>query len=240
MKKFNLILASLFLLSSIAINAQKELTQGMVKMEVTEVNSDNPQIAAQMEMFKGTQTEYYFSDEKSLVNANMMGGMMKMQTLTNNADEHVTMLFEAMGQKMMIESTKEERAEMEAGQSEMADAADIIYDKNDTKEILGYKCYKATVKMDADPNMQMEFSMYITPELKASNKMIQGLQAYELEGFPLELVLNTDQMSLTTSAVDLKKEIDKSVFDLNTSGYTKMSFEEFQQSMGGMGGGMGF
>jgi len=240
MKKFSLILMALVLGSSISLNSQTDLSEGMVKMEITEIGSDNPQVAAQLEMMKGTQTEYYFSEEKSLVNSNMMGGMIKMSYLVNNSDEHLTLLFDAMGQRMMVESTKEERAESEADQIEAAKDITVIYDESDTKEILGYKCIKAKIEGGAESDFPMNFYMYVSPDIKASNKMIQGLQAFEINGFPLEMVLESDQMSMTFTTIELKDNIDMSIFELNTSGYTKMTFKEFSESMGAMGGGMGF
>ena len=240
MKQFSLILFSLFLTATISLNAQEVLNAGMLKMEITEVGSENPQVAAQLEMMKGTSTDYYFNEEKSLVSSNMMGGMIQMTVLVNNEDEHMTLLFNAMGQKMLVESTKEERADMEADQAEAAEGMEITYDENDTKEILGYKCIKAKLEADETSDMGMNMYMYVAPDIKASNKMVQGLQAFDLRGFPLELVIESEQMSMTYTTTDLQKEFDTSVFDVNTSGYTKMTFEEFSQSMGAMGGGMGF
>ncbi len=239
MKKFSVLLFAFVLGSLLSLNAQKNLSEGMIKMEITEVSSDNPQVAAQLEMMKGTQTEYYFNKDKSLVSSSMMGGMIKMSYLFNNADEHLTLLFDAMGQKMMVESTKSERSDMEAEQNEAAANVKIVYDENDTKEILGYKCIKAKIESE-DGQIPMNFYMYVSPDILASNKMIQGLQAYELKGFPLEMVMDSEQMSMTFTTVELLDKLDTSTFVLNTTGYTKMSFDEFQQSMGAMGGGMGF
>lgn len=241
MKKIsNLLLAFVALFTVATMTAQQAVNEGMVKMEITNVSSDNPQVAAQLEMMKGTSTEYYFSPEKSLVSSNMMGGMIKMSYLMDNSTEDMTLLFDAMGQKMMVESTKEERKEMEAEQNSAAEKVNIVYDENDTKEILGYKCIKAKIEPKSDENVPMVFSMYISKDVKASNKMIQGLQAFDLKGFPLELIMEMPEMSMTFTTTELKDDVDKKVFDVNTSGYTKMSFEEFQQSMGAMGGGMGF
>ncbi|MBT8233509.1 MAG: hypothetical protein HKO66_00200, partial [Saprospiraceae bacterium] len=174
----------------------------------------------------------------SLVTANMMGGMIKIKSLVNNADEHLTFLFDAMGQKMMVESTKEERAAMEADQKELVESLDISYDEDDTKEILGYKCIKATIS--GDEEFPMDFSMYVSRDIKASNELIQGLQGIDLDGFPLEYIMEMEQMSMTYTATELKTEIDASVFEINTSGYQKMTFQEFQEQMGAFGGGMGF
>lgn len=238
MKRISYLLVAFVLGASLQLDAQKEIKSGHIKTEITEVTSDNPQVAAQLEMMKGTQTEYFFSEEKSLVSSNMMGGMVKMNYLVNNADEHLTLLFDAMGQKMMVESTKEERADMEAEQAELTEDLEIVYDETDTKEILGHKCIKATIEGSDD--YPMSFYMYVAPGVKASNKLIQGLQGFDLRGFPLEMTMENEQMKMTVSTIEMNDKVDSSVFELNTSGYTKMTFDEFSQSMGAMGGGMGF
>ena len=239
MKKFKYVLFSFLFLMGFSINAQN-LDQGSIKMEITDVSSDNEQVAAQLEMMKGAETEYFFNKDKSLVNANMMGGMIKIQSLVNNSDEHMTLLFDAMGQKMMVESTKKERdGAMGSEAKEMAESMNVTYDEKDTKEILGYKCIKATIDSGADS--PMKFSMYVSKDIKANNKMIQGLQGIELDGFPLEYVMEMQEMKMTYSATDLKKTLDEKVFDVKTSGFQKMTFEEFTTQMGAFGGGgMGF
>ena len=238
MKKIKNLLVILLSFTTTLVIAQSDITEGSIKVEITDVSSDNEQIAAQLEMMKGSITEYMFSEEKSMVSADMMGGMIKIKSIINNSDEHMTMLFDAMGQKMMIESTKAERDKAGAESNADMEGIEVIYDESDTKEILGYKCVKATLKSDEE--MPMNFSMYVAKDIKASNKLIQGLQAFEMKGFPLEYTMETPQMNMTFTATDLQKSLDKSVFDVNTSGYTKMSFDEFQQQMGAMGGGMGF
>lgn len=225
-------------LFSINMIGQADITEGVIKMEISEVNSDDQQIAAQLEMMKGTETNYYFNKEKYLVTANMMGGMITMKNLFNVSDEQLTILFDVMGQKMMVESSKAERKKTEDEQMEAMEGMEVVYDKEDTKEILGYKCHKATIKGNDD--VPMSFVMYVSPELKATNKMIQGLQAFDIEGFPMEFVMDMGQMSMTYTTTEISKELDASVFTVDTNGYKKMTFDEFQQQMGAMGGGMGF
>jgi len=238
MKNFKYVLFSVMFFFAFTINAQN-LKEGSITMEITEVSSDNEQVAAQLEMMKGAETKYFFNNEKSLVTANMMGGMIKVQSLINNDDEHMTLLFDAMGQKMMIESSKEERDKIMGDDAEeLAKDMKVTYDESDTKEILGYKCIKANI--EAGDENPMKFSMYVSRDIKASNKMIQGLQGIEIDGFPLEYVMEMPEMQMTYSAIDLQSKLDAKVFEINTSGFQKMSFEEFTQQMGAFGGGMGF
>lgn len=237
MKNLKFLLLSFLLIAGLQINAQT-LNEGVITMEITEVGSDNEQVAAQLEMFKGTVTEYSFNKDKSLITADMMGGMIKMKTMVMNETENMTMLFDAMGQKMMIESTKDERKGMEEEMNEKMAELKVTYDESDSKDILGYKCIKATIS--GNEEMPMEYSMYVSRDIKASHEMIQGLQGVDLNGFPLEYIIKTEQMNMTYTATGLDKKVDPSVFDLNTSGYQKMTFDEFQEQMGAFGGGMGF
>ncbi|HMQ07754.1 MAG TPA: hypothetical protein PKC30_10675 [Saprospiraceae bacterium] len=220
--------------------AQKELTSGMIKMELVDVKSDNPQIAMGMEMMKGAITEVYFNSNKTLTKMNMMGGMVEMTSLLDNENENMDMLFNAMGQKMHISSTKEERDRMEAENNDAMKGAKIEEDHSDTKVILGYQCYRVNVKNPEIPGMNM--SLYVTNEIKANPKTMQGMQNVELKGFPLEMVIASAEpnMTMVMRAVDLKTEVKDKVFEIKTDGYQKMNLKDFQKMMGSMGGAMGF
>ncbi len=234
---------TLFLVSicfvSISMKAQK-VEQGSIKMEITEVSSDNEQMAAGLEMMKGMVTEYSFSPEQSLSKTDMMGGMVKSTSLVDNITEELTMLMDVMGNKMLVESSKEERDQLAGGADDMMENVKVTYDESDKKTILGYECIKATISGIGTEEMPMKFTMYVSEKLQANNKMIQGMDKLDLKGFPLEYVMETDQMSMTYAATEVKTEVDKEVFKLNTSGYTKMTWKEFMDQMGAMGGGMGF
>jgi len=233
-----LIVLSIFLASNFTSNAQSKITEGLIKMEISDVDSDDQAIAMQLEMMKGTESDYHFNAEQSLVTQNMMGGMMKMQSLTKNSNEELTLLFDMMGQKMMVTSTKEEReANDEEGKS-LAETMKVSYDEADTKEILGFNCIKATITGDEDS--PVSFEMYVSKDLDVSSKLIQGLQDFDVKGFPLEYTMKMPQMSMTYTVVEIIKEMDPSVFNLDTTGYEKLTLEEFQKKMQGMGGGMGF
>ena len=118
------------------------------------------------------------------------------------------------------------------------DDFEVVYDENDTKEILGYKCIKAEIKGKADS--PMSFQMYLSKEIKASSKMIQGLDAFDLDGFPLEYILKMENMSMTNTAIEIAEELDTKVFEVKSDGFTKMTLKEFQEQMGAMSGGIGF
>jgi len=215
------------------INAQKTMEKGTIRMEITKVGSEDAQTAQMLEMMKGTAFDIIFKGEESITKTNMMGGMVKTDIKMDKKSGKFDMYMDMMGQKMWIESNLDE-AQKSQGQVK----ADIESVKSDTKEILGYTAYRVNIKNAETPDMKI--SAYITEDIKAPANGIQGLQAVELPGFPLMVMMDSPQMSMTLETTKLSPDMDESALTVDTAGYKKMTMEEFQKSMGGMGGGMGF
>jgi len=210
-----------------------------IQMEISTVESSNPEAAAMLEMMKGTEYQVYYQDGKSLTNINMMGGMVGIKNVINKEGD-MNMFFDMMGNKMHVESTKIELEKMKAENPNPLSDLDIKYDKDDKKTIAGYECYKMMVT-SKDPEAG-EFSLegYVTEDIKINASVIQGVDLSEFEGFPLEYKLNMGQAILGVTTVELKDEVPAGVFDIDSKGYTKMTMDEFMSAMGGMGAGMGF
>ena len=213
---------------SISMLAQK----GVLTMEVVDASSTDAQVAAQMEMVKGTQIEVSYLDQMSLTNIISMGGLMNVSVkLAETGD--MDLLLDVFGQKMWVTSTKAELdiAKAEAGASD----PEFVYDENDTKEIAGFQCYKVTMTNPDAEGFKIE--AYITEEIKANAAVIQGVDISEFRGFPLEYSISSSapSMNLTFTTTDYSADVDASVFDVKTDGFTKMTMEELQ-SLGGAGG----
>ncbi|MBK9736794.1 MAG: hypothetical protein IPO92_18275 [Saprospiraceae bacterium] len=197
------ILSILFTVALLSINyvsnAQKVLEQGSVKMEITKVASDDPNTSMMMEAMKGSQTELYFKGEQHVTFMNMMGGMVEMKVYIEKAKNSMNMLFDMMGQKMWIESRIDEA--QNAQQKEIASKSKVEYDKADTKEILGYKCYKMTV---TNPEMEgMTVSGYVTEDIKTKANLIQGFNSLEFAGYTMEFTVGNPKFSMTMTAVEV-------------------------------------
>ncbi len=214
--------------------AQKTLTKGTATMEITNVSSEDPQMQMGLEAIRGSQTSLVFAEDKYVSSSDMMGGMVKITSHVSKKDNMMNMLFEAMGNKIWVESTLDQAQTQQ--QKEIAMKNSVTYDKNDTKEILGYKCYKMTV---TNPEMQgMTLTGYVAPDVLTKANIIQGFQSVEFEGFPLEYTMKNEQFSLTMTAVELTDKVDESKFVLDTKGFKKMTMDEFQKMASSMG--MGF
>lgn len=227
---FLLLVAPIALLT---VNAQKTLDKGTIMMEITKVGSEDAQTAQMLEMLKGSSFEIIFKGEESITKTSMMGGMMKTDVKMNKKTGKLDMYMDMMGSKMLVETDVEE-AKKSQGQVK----AEVESVKSDTKEILGYNTYLVKIKNADTPNMKI--SAYVTEDIKAPANGIQGLQAVDLPGFPLMVIMDSPEMSMTLETKKLTEEMDEAALSPDASMYKKMTMEEFQKSMGGMGGGMGF
>jgi hypothetical protein len=232
---FSYFILILFFTFNTQIYAQKSLDKGLVKMEITNATSDDPQVAMGMQMMVGSQTNVYFKEKQSVALMEMMGGMIKVEVHMNSGDSTSNMLFDMMGNKIWVESKMNEM--QNAQQKQIADLSVIEYDKNDTKEILGYKCYKMTI---TNPEMEgVKVSAYITEDIKTNANLIQGFQSLKFAGYPLEFITTTPKVAITMTTKEIKDQVDDTKFVMDTKGYKKMNMEEFTKTMGGMGG-LGF
>ena len=240
MKKINRIFIALTLLTIcfgvVSLDAQKN--EGAFTMEITDITSDDPQVAAFADMLKGGKTKVFFKGKKSLTNMEMMGGMVKVNVKVDE-EETSDMLMEMMGQKIWVNTPKAEADRMRAEQDSPMSEMEIEYDETDTKTVAGYECYKMTVTFP-DAGEGTSLSAYITEDITVRPPVIQGVELDEFKGFPLEYVFNNPQMSMTMTTTSFEDTVDEGVFELNTSGYQKMTMSEFMDMMGSMGGGGGF
>ncbi len=226
---------SLLLFQS-AVMAQAVTDKGFIRMEVKDVKSDNPDLAAMAGMFKNSFTEVYFLPQKSLTMMSMMGGMSKTTILVDEQSQNNLYLLSMMGQKIKLDLTKEELDKMQAGQNESNDIK-IKYFKDQKRDILGYTCHKAEMIVKGSEEVAM--TLWVTEKIKSNAQVAQGMQSDMLQGFPLAFEVSVQgQFTMVMEATEFKKDFDKTVFNVNTKGYKTMTYDEFMESMGSMMGGM--
>ena len=198
----------------ITINAQKTLDKGTIKMEITKVGSEDAQTAQMLEMMKGTTFTIIFKGNESITKTSMMGGMVNTDIKMDQKSGKMDMYMNMMGQKMWIETSQDEASK---SQGQVKAAVEAV--KSDTKEILGYNTYRVNIKSADTPNMKI--SAYVTEDVKAPANGIQGLQNVDLPGFPLMVIMESPQMSMTLETKKLSGEMDESALTVDTSGYKK-------------------
>lgn len=113
-------------------------------------------------------------------------------------------------------------------ESEKEEEPEIEY-LDEEKEILGYKCKKAIVTTD-----DIEMVVYYTdelPDLESANTKLA-----EIEGFIMEMVMSTEQFTVTTSVSEIKEEKVKKIKMQIPAEYKEMTKEEIKAMQQGGGG----
>lgn len=193
---------------------------GAVTYEMT--MPDNEEMAAM-----GTNTiKVSFNEKSSATQMDMMGGMISIKTITADKTDskNTRMLMDMMGKK--YEVTGEAGGFGNSDIASLKDAESITYDKKDTKEILGYKCYKAVVKMTSGTISNFYVTESIATQGKAEEKI-------KLSGFPLEIQVNSEKGKVIMLATAFDKAPSANCFTV-PEGYKKVTQEELQQELGGM------
>ena len=225
MKNLTKISFAFLLLAGLLMNAQA-LKKGSVTYKLALTGNDE---AAAM-MGESTLT-IHFDEKTQATEMNMMSGMMMMKTITPIGNiKDSKMAVEVMGTKYEIIEAGEEALKNNNGIGSLENATDVSYDKNDVKEIVGFKCYKANVKMVDGTSNAFYITEAIAPQTPIKETKIK------LAGYPLEIITNTPQGEMIMTATSFVKELPKDCFIISGEGYTKVTMEEFKQQMqmGGM------
>lgn len=224
MKKITQIALTALLFVGITANAQTQLKKGSVTYSMT-----MPGASEEMAAMGESTITVHFNETMQATDMSMMGGMMLMKTIVptaNKKDSKMTM--EVMGMKYEITDVGEEASKTSKGLSNLDDAKEIVYDKKDTKEIAGFKCYKATVAMNDGTKSTFYITEAIAPQAPTSPEA-----KIKLTGYPLEMTVQTAQGEMNMKATKFSKEIPADAFKVG-EGFTKVTMEEFQKQMGGM------
>lgn len=217
MKKFTQFALVAFAIFSTQIYAQTKT--GAVTYDMT--MPDNEQMA-QM----GSNTiKISFTEKSTATQMDMMGGMISIKTITTDKNniKDTRMLMDAMGSKYEITGEAENMGKNDFGS--LKDAESVTYDKKDTKEILGFKCYKAVVKMNTGGVSNFYITEAIATQGKATDKL-------KLNGFPLEIEAGEGDTKVILKATAFEKTVSDKCFVV-PEGYKKVTQEELQQELGG-------
>ena len=219
----NLIVAFMALAIALPTLAQKKF-EGTIKFDLS--YEDLPAEMAAMEAMLPDEMVTVIKGEKSRLEQSMGMGMSSV-TITDMKKGSGVLLMDMMGKKVAMEMTKEELEKMDKKKASQKEPEFKYVDG--AKEIAGYKCKKAIVSIEGAGEMEL----YYTEELPAgASKQFEGLK-----GFPLEYTISQGPMKINVSASSVKQEkVNAKLFEI-PDGYDKMTFEEFQKSMGGMMGG---
>jgi hypothetical protein len=225
-KNFQFLFMSLAIIAlSLPTYAQKKIKEGVVKFEMKTDGADET-----LAMLGGTTLDFYFNGKMQKMDMSMMGGMMRIQTIIpNDNPKDAALLMDMMGQKYHVVELTEEDLNGTNNFMNMDDVEEVTYDEKDKKDIAGYPCYRANVKMKNG----MEMKYYITEKIQPPVG-IKSKDQVKLKGYPLEMTIDTGQgLEMVFVAKEVSDKFEKSVFDI-PEGYEKKTMEEFQKEMGDM------
>ncbi len=223
MKNFTKIALTALIFIGITANAQTQLKKGSVTYSMT-----MPGATEEMAAMGESTITVHFDETTQATDMSMMGGMMLMKTIIPNENiNNSKMTMEVMGMKYEITDIGEQAKNANNGIGNLENATEVVYDKKDTKEILGFKCYKATLGMLDGSKSIFYITDAIAPQPTNANAKVK------LSGYPLEMTMKTEQGDMVIKATKFSKDIPADAFKVG-EGFTKITMEEFQKQMGGM------
>lgn len=204
----------LIVAGSFTLNAQ--MSKGHFKYSV-EMSSNEPEAAMWIGMMAGSTMDIYF--DKRFTRAEMdMGTMMKTITISDNQTKEVLTL---TGGMMGNTAT---RSKIEEDNSEVKESGETIVITDESKEILGFTCKKATVE-DAEGN---ESVVWFTEDISIK-KSGQSLMSDQIPGFPMQMEVKNPQFNMVMTATEFSKKVKgaKTLFDMSIpEGYEEKSMDE--------------
>jgi len=237
MKKLTFFTSLLLMIASTSLLMGQKLSEGTITMTIKDIKVSNPEMQQMVSAMQGTTQEIQFNPMRQKVTTDMMSGLVKIRTYQDVGDQSSINYMDMMGQKFKttMSPTDVENAKKEAAKV-MGDSK-IVYDKSDTKEILGRKCFKGTYQA-AMGGQEIKMVFYLTDEISVPKGFVQNMNHLDIQGCPLEIMLDMGMMSMTYVATDISNNLAADFFEKPEGDYQEMSMEQLQQM--GMGGQLGF
>ena len=209
-----MLLSCLVLISATAQKKVSELTL-VYNAKVTTGNAE-PRMA---DAFDGATTTIYLKGNMS--RSEMVSALFSSTTIHDANAGSAVVLREVSGQKLLIRMKDGDWQKKNARYNGM-----IFKNTGETKEIAGYKCIKATATMSDGS----AFFVYYTTEIIPDNKEYD-YHFRNLNGLPLEYELTQKNLTIryTVSRISMNP-VPASKFDIPTSGYREMSYEESKKA----------
>jgi GLPGLI family protein len=221
--KISLVLLSLLILCSQSFAGDKEFT-GTIIYNITYPDS---QMDAQTLAMMPKTLKIKIKGNMSRTEMNM--GMGTTVTIFNSETRSGVTLMDFMGQKFAMKMTPDD-IDKKINETPQP----TVINTTETKEIAGYTCKKAIVKMkEKGSETEMELVVYYTEEL-ASAKMNEMNPLYkDIPGTMLEYSINEKGMNMMLTAISVEKEkISDTEFE-TPEGFKEVTEEELKSMFGG-------
>jgi GLPGLI family protein len=214
MKKIiQIFVASVVLLSTFQAYAQKKLTEATISYDIViNTNNSTPQAA---DLLDGATSVIYLKGNSS--RSEMISSLGTQSTIIDGKTNKVTILKDYGEQKYMITMTPDNWKTS----NKKYEGTTFTYE-NEYKTIAGYNCQKATGKLTDGTT----FTVYFTKDLIPVNRDFQYLNK-NLPGLAMQYEATLGKVKVTYTVSSINFNLVPAIkFDLPTSGYRVMTYEE--------------
>ena len=231
---------------------EAQITSGTIVMSLIhfenleDLSDPKKEMSEGMKSFKMT---IHFAPYKQV---NKTSNSDKMATEQHFQDNVQTNYEDVFGEKTMFKTSMVEPLilkQLGVQKEELEKMYKLSYDKSDTKNILGFDCYRANFILHTDQDsfegtvpkglQNMSITMYITEALQTEEFNMSNMPGIELNGMPLSMSIRQGMVKMTYEALSFDDKVDPSAFQKPKGDYKEMSLEDLK--MKGMGyGGFGF
>lgn len=209
---------NLLLFIGLSLTTVAQLKKGVVSYDMT-FSSDNEDMAMISSMMAGSKMVMSFIPGKSRVDISM-GMMGNVSTISDSKAKKSLTLTDMMGMKYAVESKLEASEDNSSNQT--------VEITNETKTIAGYLCTKANLTTADGNTMVIWFTKDIVAFTKGQNYMNS-----KVPGFPMEMMMVQDGLTIEFKATSVEKTADKKLFKQTIPEGYDIKTEEDMKSMGG-------
>ncbi len=202
--------------SVISAQAQRRISELTLvySAKVTTGNAE-PRMA---DAFDGATTSIYLKG--NLSRSEMVSALFSSTTIHDSKTGAAVVLREVSGQKLLIRMNGGDWQEKNARYQGI-----VFTNSGETREIAGYTCTKAEAKMSDGST----FTVWYTPDIVPENREYD-YHFKNLNGLPLEYELKQRNLTIRYTVLRISlNPVPASKFDIPSSGYREMTYEESQQ-----------
>jgi GLPGLI family protein len=203
-----------------SITSFAQIGEGKIKYEI-KMSTDNPEVEMQLSMMQNSTMELTYSGAQSRQVIDM-GGFVTTTTISNSATGEMLTLMDGMMGKFATKSNMNDEVEAE-------EAIEFEF-VNETRQILGYTCYKALFSAEDGAEAVYWYTKDLTPP-----SMNNGYFQKSIPGMPLSFEVTAPEIKMEFIAVDIQTKLKKGDKNFNMTipeGYQKMDMEGFGGMMG--------
>jgi GLPGLI family protein len=205
----------IFALFNLNLYAQKEQTLYYEATCTYKIESAGPIDKGAEAFYKNTRFVLYLKGTWTRTDLNSSSG----NTITlHDSKQQIGVIMNDYGnQKILVRMNQEELKD----KNKQFDQKTIEL-KEDTRNILGYNCRLAIIKLSDGT----EFRVYYAPDILFSNKQFDS-PFHDLPGFPLEYEVMMGSMKFRYLATQISFDaVPSAMFDIPKSGYREMKYSE--------------